>query len=218
MLQGSRTEITVEPACRSPQVLQQFGDFPGAQQLRDLAAERGLLIDKHEGEGYLVVDDVQIRPSLGLTATEIATSQQLDQVVLFDASTNHKTATLVAISKADTCGRASLDIAIGFFQTLGKQVVQIDDVAGMLVTRTLCMLANEAAQAVSGIASVEDVDLAMLKGVNYPVGPLSWADGFGNQNVVTVLDNMARAYPDGRYRTSALLRRKAQTNTSWNRY
>ncbi|HDS1748541.1 MULTISPECIES: 3-hydroxyacyl-CoA dehydrogenase [Pseudomonas] len=212
----SQNEIVFEPTCSSPNLVQQFGDFPGAQILGRLAERHGCRIETHNGEGYLIVDGVQIRPCLGLTATEIALSQNLDQVVLFDASTGHEAASLVVLSKAETCERASLDSAIGFFQALGKQVVVIDDAAGMLVTRTLCMLANEAAEAVShGIASSQDVDLAMLKGVNYPVGPLCWADGFGNQNVVTVLDNLARAYPDGRYRASALLRRKAQTNTFW---
>ncbi|UTL83336.1 3-hydroxyacyl-CoA dehydrogenase [Pseudomonas putida] len=213
---ASQTEIAFERTCSSPNLVQQFGDFPGAQILGRLAEKHGYRIEKHNGEGYLMIDGVQLRPSLGITATEIAISQNLDQVVLFDASTDHETASLVVLCKAETCLRAFLDSAIGFFQALGKQVVMIDDVAGMLVTRTLCMLANEAAEAVShGIASSEDIDLAMLKGVNYPVGPLSWADAFGNDNVVSVLDNLAHTYPDGRYRASALLRRKAQTNTPW---
>lgn len=213
---ASQTEIAFERTCSSPNLVQQFGDFPGAQILGRLAEKHGYRIEKHNGEGYLMIDGVQLRPSLGITATEIAISQNLDQVVLFDASTDHETASLVVLCKAETCLRASLDSAIGFFQALGKQVVMIDDVAGMLVTRTLCMLANEAAEAVShGIASSEDIDLAMLKGVNYPVGPLFWADAFGNDNVVSVLDNLAHTYPDGRYRASALLRRKAQTNTPW---
>ncbi|WP_349975754.1 3-hydroxyacyl-CoA dehydrogenase [Pseudomonas sp. WHRI 8519] len=210
-------EITFEPACPAPTLVQQFGDFPGAQTLRRLAEQHGCRIERHNGDGYLMVDGVQVRPSLGVTAIEIATAQALDQVVLFDASTNLEAASLVVLSSADTCRRSSVNSAVGFFQALGKQVVMIDDVAGMLVTRTLCMLANEAAQAVSqGIATAQAVDLAMLKGVNYPVGPLTWADGFGSHNVVTTLDNLARAYPDGRYRASALLRRKALTNTPWN--
>jgi 3-hydroxybutyryl-CoA dehydrogenase len=78
------------------------------------------------------------------------------------------------------------------------------------------MLANEAAEAVChGIASAADVDTAMIKGVNYPMGPLAWADEFGSQNVVSVLDHLAQTYPDGRYRPSALLRRKALTNSRW---
>ena len=42
------------------------------------------------------------------------------------------------------------------------------------------MLANEAADAVTqGIGTAADVDLALQKGVNYPRGPLAWADALG---------------------------------------
>ena len=46
--------------------------------------------------------------------------------------------------------------------------------------RVLVMLINEAADALHlGIASRDDIDLAMTKGVNYPKGLLKWADEKG---------------------------------------
>ena len=70
--------------------------------------------------------------------------------------------------------------AAGLFQALGKSVSVLDDVAGLIVMRTVCMLANEGADAVNqGVCSAEAVDVAMLKGVNYPRGPLAWADALG---------------------------------------
>jgi 3-hydroxybutyryl-CoA dehydrogenase len=93
---------------------------------------------------------------------------------------------------------------------LGKAVSVIDDAPGLIVMRTVAMLANEAADAVHhGIGTVEDVDLAMLKGVNYPRGPLAWAEAVGLPQIVAVLDNLAGAYGEDRYRTSPLLRRRA---------
>ena len=54
--------------------------------------------------------------------------------------------------------------------------------------RTVAMLANEAADAVTqGIARPEAIDIAMRKGVNYPRGPLAWADAIGVAHVATVL-------------------------------
>jgi 3-hydroxybutyryl-CoA dehydrogenase len=52
------------------------------------------------------------------------------------------------------------------------------------------------------------VDVAMQKGVNYPRGPLAWADSIGIGHVVTVLSNLASTYGEDRYRVSPLLRRK----------
>jgi len=72
------------------------------------------------------------------------------------------------------------------------------------------MLANEGADAVlQGVGSATDIDLAMQAGVNYPRGPLAWADTIGVANVLRVLDNLQAAYGESRYRPSLLLRRHA---------
>ena len=88
----------------------------------------------------------------------------------------------------------------------------IDDAPGMVVMRTVAMLANEAAEVVQqGIASVQDADLAMVNGVNYPRGPLAWADSIGTTLVQRVLANLAAAYGEERYRSAPLLARRAVT-------
>lgn len=48
----------------------------------------------------------------------------------------------------------------------------------------------------------------MRGGVNYPLGPMAWAERIGIERVVAVLDNMAGIYGEDRYRVSPLLRRK----------
>jgi 3-hydroxybutyryl-CoA dehydrogenase len=78
--------------------------------------------------------------------------------------------------------------------------------------RTVAMLANEAADVVhQGVASAADVDVSMLKGVNYPRGPLAWADAIGSARIAGVIDALARVYGEDRYRNSPLLRRRALT-------
>lgn len=212
----ARSPIGYEAAAPAPTQVQQYGEFCGAQTLRQLAEEHEVRVEQHAGDGYLLIDGVQLRPTLGRSATELACEMGNDALVLFDTSTNLHAAPLVVLAKAHCCSGEQLGKVSGFFQALGKQVVVVDDLPGLLITRTLCMLANEAAEAVNhGIASAADVDQAMCKGVNYPLGPLAWADAFGNHNVVSVLDNLARAYPDGRYRPSSLLRRKAMSRDTW---
>jgi 3-hydroxybutyryl-CoA dehydrogenase len=79
----------------------------------------------------------------------------------------------------------------------------------MAVMRTVAMLANEAADAVNqGVCSAQAVDIAMQKGVNYPRGPLAWAESVGLAHVATVLSNLSSTYGEDRYRVSPLLRRK----------
>lgn len=85
-----------------------------------------------------------------------------------------------------------------------------------IMLRILMMLINEAADALFlNIASREDIDLAMTKGVNYPKGLLKWADELGIENVVNYLDNMYNEYHEDRYRCSPLLRRMMTNNQTF---
>ena len=70
------------------------------------------------------------------------------------------------------------------------------------------MLINEAADALFlNIATKEDIDLAMTKGVNYPKGLLKWADELGIEKCVNSLDELYKEYGEDRYRCSPILRR-----------
>jgi len=74
--------------------------------------------------------------------------------------------------------------------------------------RVLVMLINEAADALFfNIASAEDIDNAMTKGVNYPKGLLAWADEKGINWCVSKLDELYNEYHEDRYRCSPLLRK-----------
>jgi 3-hydroxybutyryl-CoA dehydrogenase len=74
--------------------------------------------------------------------------------------------------------------------------------------RILSMLINEAADAVYlKIASRDDIELAMTKGVNYPKGLLKWADEFGIGKVLEIMNRLMMDYNDDRYRPSMLLKK-----------
>ena len=73
------------------------------------------------------------------------------------------------------------------------------------------MLINEAFDAVfMQVASAEDVDKAMTKGVNYPKGLLVWAEEIGLKNVLGQLEALFAEYGEDRYRPNPLLRRMAK--------
>jgi 3-hydroxybutyryl-CoA dehydrogenase len=85
-----------------------------------------------------------------------------------------------------------------------------------IVWRILVMLINEAADALFlNVASKEDVDLAMTKGVNYPKGLLAWADEIGIQKCVDGLDALYNEYLEDRYRCSPMLRRMAKAGSTF---
>jgi 3-hydroxybutyryl-CoA dehydrogenase len=85
----------------------------------------------------------------------------------------------------------------------------MDEVIGkQIFERILVMLINEAYDAVfMQVASVQDVDLAMTKGVNYPKGLLAWAEELGLDSVLAKLNILFDTYGEDRYRPNALLKR-----------
>tara|TARA_B100000902_G_scaffold351043_1_gene360773 strand:+ start:453 stop:1601 length:1149 start_codon:yes stop_codon:yes gene_type:complete len=85
-----------------------------------------------------------------------------------------------------------------------------------ILWRVLAMLINEAADALFlNIASKEDIDLAMTKGVNYPKGLLAWADEVGLENVLNQLEDLQTEYGEDRYRPSPLLKRMVRENKTF---
>jgi len=88
--------------------------------------------------------------------------------------------------------------------------------AQQIFDRILVMLINEAADALFlNIASAEDIDNAMTKGVNYPKGLLAWADEKGINWCVEKLDNLYNEYHEDRYRCSPMLRKMNRENKSF---
>lgn len=88
-------------------------------------------------------------------------------------------------------------------ETLGRYIYE----------RILVMLMNEASDALFlNIASKEDIDLAMTKGVNYPKGLLVWAEEFGISNLLKRLNELFEEYGEDRYRPSPLLKRMVKNN------
>ena len=147
----------------------------------------------------------------GRTATARSAASGIHNTVLVDLALDDARAERLGLAIADQSDSAALAAAAGLLQAAGYAVSCLDDLPGMAVMRTVAMLANEAADAVHyGVCSAADADLAMCKGVNYPRGPLAWADELGIETVLTVLDHLARSYGEDRYRASPLLRRKQQ--------
>jgi len=148
----------------------------------------------------------------GVTASALAAAKGRP-VIVVDRTLDDATATAVAVAPSADCPADALDMAVGLLQAAGLDVFVIEDVPGLVVTRTVAMLANLAADAVAGrVASAADIDTAMRLGVNYPRGPLAWAGQWGLRAVLATLDELEGWYRDGHYRASPLLRGAVLTN------
>jgi 3-hydroxybutyryl-CoA dehydrogenase len=144
----------------------------------------------------------------GRSATQRAFESGVANTVVIDLARDYATATRLAIAAAEQCEPAAMASATGLLQATGIKVSRFLDVPGLAVMRTVAMLANEAADAVNqGVCSETAADSAMRLGVNYPQGPLAWADQVGVASIRDVLANLAATYGEDRYRISPLIQR-----------
>ncbi|MFD5386503.1 3-hydroxyacyl-CoA dehydrogenase [Streptomyces sp. NPDC127074] len=204
---GRPAPHTAEP-CEPPAKVALHGDLGPAQGLVGLMEEAGIPVTREPVGGHLALPD---GTRLSLTDGTTAADDPFAASVRFDLALDYRTATRIALAPSPAAAEESLRSAIGLFQALGKAVSVVQDVPGMVVARTVAMLVDFAEDAVArGVASPEDVDTAMLTGVNYPRGPLAWGHALGARWVRDTLRNLHRACPTGRYAPSqALIRRAA---------
>jgi 3-hydroxybutyryl-CoA dehydrogenase len=105
-------------------------------------------------------------------------------------------------------GRGFYDYTENAQQPIPNEDAQLGQ---QIVDRILAMLINEAYDALfMHVASAEDIDLAMTKGVNYPKGLLAWSNEIGISKVLSQLQDLFELYGEDRYRPNALLKRLAK--------
>ena len=100
----------------------------------------------------------------------------------------------------------------GFYdyaENVEKPIPKKDDILyEQIFLRIISMLINEAVEAKRlKIASDEDIELAMQKGVNYPKGLLAWGKEIGYAKISKILENLYEEYREERYRQSPLLKK-----------
>jgi 3-hydroxybutyryl-CoA dehydrogenase len=193
------------------------GDTGIASPLVERIAAAGVAIERQAAragfpDGGMAIGDAWLVLSDGSTATARAAATGIPDLVLFDLALDYASCSRLAVAAADGCDPAAFAAAVGALQAAGIAVSRLDDVAGLAVLRTVAMLGNEAADAVTlGIASAADVDIAMRKGVNYPRGPLAWADAVGVGRIRQVIAHLQAHYGEDRYRISPLIARRHAT-------
>ena len=166
--------------------------------------------------GWLEIGAARLMLTDGRPATRRAAEDGHEHLILFDLALDYATTPRLGLAPADQCGGAALRTVCATLSRGGFACSPMDDVAGMIVLRTIAMLVNEAADAVAyGICTADAIDNAMRYGVNYPRGPMAWAESVGLDFFARVLANLREHYGGERYRTSVLIQRRGWTRSGF---
>lgn len=98
---------------------------------------------------------------------------------------------------------------VKIMEALGIDYLPVEDRVGMVKARVIFMIINEACYTLQeGTATIEDIDMAMKLGTNYPFGPFEWCDKIGVTSVFETLAAMYEDTKDERYKICPLLKTK----------
>ncbi|MCV7177234.1 3-hydroxybutyryl-CoA dehydrogenase [Mycolicibacterium sphagni] len=96
-------------------------------------------------------------------------------------------------------------------EVLGKKVVRCGDRSGFVVNALLVPYLLSAIRMVeAGVATVEDVDTAIVAGLSHPMGPLRLSDLIGLDTMKLIADSMYEELKDAHYAPPPLLLRMVE--------
>ncbi|MCV7374437.1 3-hydroxybutyryl-CoA dehydrogenase [Mycolicibacterium arabiense] len=96
-------------------------------------------------------------------------------------------------------------------ETLGKKVVRCTDRSGFVVNALLVpFLLSAIRMAEAGVATVEDIDTAVVAGLSHPMGPLKLSDLVGLDTLKLIADSMFAEFKEPLYGPPPLLQRMVE--------
>lgn len=182
----------------------------GAEEaLQALAAQTGAqVLERDDGVAPILIEP------LGLDCSTYAVRHGLDHRRLVAVDTLGDVARRITLMRAPAADESGVQRVAALFAQ-SRPVTLIQDSPGFVGPRIVAMVANLGCEmAQTGLASVEDIDLAMRLGLNYPQGPLEMADSLGVARLHSLLGELQAITGDDRYRPSLWLRRRAQLGLS----
>lgn len=120
---------------------------------------------------------------------------------------------LIEVIKGYKTSEETFSFVKEFVKNINKEAVEVKEAPGFVVNRILIPMINEAIGVLAdNVASVEDIDKAMMLGANHPLGPLALADLIGLDVVLAIMNTLFNEYKDSKYRAHPLLTKMVRAN------
>ena len=181
-------DLTIEAATETPEV-----KLPLFEKIAEICGEKAILASNTSSISLTRIAAAVPRPErvIGMHFFNPVPVMQLLEIVR-------------ALQTNDSTYNAACRVA----EQLNKTRVTVSDSPGFVVNRILLPMINEAVLSLAeGLASAEEIDVAMRLGANHPMGPLALADLIGLDVCLYVMETLYEQFGDSKYRPAPLLRK-----------
>jgi 3-hydroxybutyryl-CoA dehydrogenase len=114
---------------------------------------------------------------------------------------------LIEYVRTLTTSDETLETARAFGESLGKRIIVSKDRGGFIVNFLLIPYLTEAVRMFEqGFASKEDIDIGMMLGTSYPMGPFTLLDYVGLDTTLFIADILFDEFKESRFAAPTLLR------------
>lgn len=182
------SDLTIEAATETPEV-----KLPLFEKIAAIVGEEAILASNTSSISLTRIAAAVPRPErvIGMHFFNPVPVMQLLEIVR-------------ALQTSDVTYNAACEVA----DRLNKTRVTVSDSPGFVVNRILLPMINEAVLSLAeGLATAEEIDVAMRLGANHPMGPLALADLIGLDVCLYVMETLYEQFGDSKYRPAPLLRK-----------
>ena len=173
----------------------------------DIRAKILRRIEQHVGRNAIIATNSSTQVITELTS-ELTYK---DRCVSFHFLTPEADARVVEIVKGLYTSQEAYDNTVKFANLIGKKVVPVKESPGIISTRLVVPMINEACEILmEGVGKMEDIDLTMKVGFGLPLGPFEMADKIGLDKLLRWCENLYDEFGDIKYKDSPLLKKHEQ--------
>jgi len=160
-------------------------------------------------DGLCGPDTIFASNTSSLTITDMAAAvNRPDRVVGLHFFNPVPVMKLVEVVRTIATSEETFDRAFQFARTVGKEPIAARDNSGFVVNLLLVPYMLDAIRQLErGVASMTDMDKAMVLGCGYPMGPFTLCDFVGNDTTLRIAEIMFDEYREERYAPPPLLKR-----------
>ncbi len=179
------------------------------EKSRDIRKDVFNKIEKHISPQAIIATN-----STTVAITEISAGlKHRDRCISMHISTTSPSADLVEVVKSLYTSEETCKNVRKFAILIKKHFIEVAESPGLITVRIFAPMINEACDILlERVAKMPEIDLAIKKSLNLPLGPFEMADKIGISKVIRWLDNLYEEFGDRQYKASPILKRLERAN------